>query len=208
MPFGLFKKKVKEVDEQKLKQTMEGIDKALTEPKFIEDLKLIEKTEIKDLDKMKEIVPPVKPPVLEELKPVPIEPVLKPLDENSLEQLNERIDTELVAIRKKLKGIEKVPKLTLESPEMVDLLDLHISAKNKFKEFVDEINKFDLKNSEKKTFAAIYKFRACKALSEIKKQIRKIESISMKAGFIPTKVHTIIQSDAEKLVNNFLKEKK
>jgi len=208
MPFGLFKKKVKEVDEQKLKQTMEGIDKALTEPKFIEDLKLIEKTEIKDLDKMKEIVPPVKPPVLEELKPVPVEPVLKPLDENSLEQLNERIDTELVAIRKKLKGIEKVPKLTLESPEMVDLLDLHISAKNKFKEFVDEINKFDLKNSEKKTFAAIYKFRACKALSEIKKQIRKIESISMKAGFIPTKVHTIIQSDAEKLVNNFLKEKK
>ena len=208
MPFGLFKKKVKEVDEQKLKQTMEGIDKVLTEPKFIEDLKLIEKTEIKDLDKMKEIVPPVKPPVLEELKPVPIEPVLKPLDENSLEQLNERIDTELVAIRKKLKGIEKVPKLTLESPEMVDLLDLHISAKNKFKEFVDEINKFDLKNSEKKTFAAIYKFRACKALSEIKKQIRKIESISMKAGFIPTKVHTIIQSDAEKLVNNFLKEKK
>jgi len=208
MPFGLFKKKVKEVDEQKLKQTMEGIDKVLTEPKFIEDLKLIEKTEIKDLDKMKEIVPPVKPPVLEELKPVPVEPVLKPLDENSLEQLNERIDTELVAIRKKLKGIEKVPKLTLESPEMVDLLDLHISAKNKFKEFVDEINKFDLKNSEKKTFAAIYKFRACKALSEIKRQIRKIESISMKAGFIPTKVHTIIQSDAEKLVNNFLKEKK
>ncbi len=208
MPFGLFKKKEKEVDGQKLKETMEGIDKVLTEPKFIEDLKVIEKTEIKDLDKMKEIVPLVKPPVLEELKPVPVKPVLKPLDEDSLKELNEMIDAELVAIEKNLKDIEKVPKLTLESPEMVDLLDLHISAKNKFQEFVDQINKFDLKNSEKKTFAAIYKFRACKSLSEIKKQIRKIESISMKAGFIPTKVHTIIQSDAEKLVNNFLKQKK
>ena len=62
--------------------------------------------------------------------------------------------------------------------------------------------------ASKRTFAAIYKFRACKGLSEIKRQIRKIENLCKKAGFIPTKVHDILESRAEDLVNGFLEKSK
>jgi hypothetical protein len=213
MPFGLFKKKVKEPKPKasEIHPPMEP----LPEPKSIEDLEKIEKTEMEDLGKIKEMGPVTEAPELEDvpelkpLEPLPPKPDFKSLDETRLKDLNSRIDEELKEIKKKLKPIEKVSKLSLESPEMIDLLDLHVSTKKKFQNFVDEINNLNLENlSEKKTFAAIYKFRACKNLSEIKKELKKIESLSMKAGFIPTKVHSILKKDAGKLVNTFLKEKK
>jgi len=213
MAFGLFKKEVKRIDGEELKKAIEGekpiIDRAPPEPKSIEDLKAIEKSEIKNLNKIKDIGPLVKPPELQELKPLPPPPRIITLDETNLKELNEKIDLELAEVKKKLRDIEQVPKLTLESPEMIDLLDLYVSAKEKYQDFVGQINEIDFENlREKRTFAAIYKFRACKGLSEIKKQIKKIESLSMKAGLLPTRIGEILKSDAGKLVNSFVREKK
>jgi len=131
------------------------------------------------------------------------------LEELPLKELNEKIDEEIKEIRKRMKDLGSLNKLTLESPEMISLMDLYTEAKDKLNQFIEEINRMDLTTlSSKRTFAAIYKFRACKELSEIKKEIRKIEALCKRAGFIPTKVHEILESRAEDLVDGFLQKSK
>ena len=131
------------------------------------------------------------------------------LEELPLKDLNEKIDEEIKDIRKRMKDLGSLNKLTLESPEMISLMDLYTEAKDKLNQFIEEINRMDLTTlSSKRTFAAIYKFRACKELSEIKKEIRKIEALCKRAGFIPTKVHEILESRAEDLVDGFLQKSK
>ncbi len=203
MPFTLFKKE-KEITEQK-----------------IEDSQDLEKTEIEDLNKIEESeqppLPADEPPEQLEMperieEPTisgPITDNIAELDEATLKELNQKIDMELENIRQRFNDIGKTAGLTLESPEMIDLLDLYTAAKDKLQEFINEINSLNLSSmGEKKTFAAIYKFRACRTLSEIKKEILKIESISRKAGFIPSKVHEILNSKAEDLIYSFIKGKK
>ena len=130
-------------------------------------------------------------------------------EELPLKELCDKINEELKSIKKRFKAIGKTDGLTLESPEMIDLLDLYVDAKNKLEEFINEVNKLELaKLPAKKTIAAVYKFRACKSLADIKKQVQKIEAVCRKAGFIPTKIHEILESRAEDLVNSFLREKK
>jgi len=130
------------------------------------------------------------------------------LEELPLKEMNEKIDEELKQIKKRMDDLGSLKKLTLESPEMISLMELYTEYKDKLNQFVEEINSMDFNAlASKRTFAAIYKFRACKGLSEMKKEIKKIESLCKKAGFIPTKVHEILESSAEDLVKDFLGEK-
>ncbi len=131
------------------------------------------------------------------------------LEELPLKELNEKIDDELKEIKKRMKDLGNLNKLSLESPEMISLMELYTEYKDKLNQFIEEINRMELTAlASKRTFAAIYKFRACKGLSEIKKEIKKIESSCKKAGFIPTKVHDILESRAEDLVDGFLQKSK
>jgi len=189
------------------------------------------KTEMEDLDKLTvgedSIDIPELPPELTKIKETPVaeqitEKLEKPkmlpepikekreiqLEEVPLKELNERIDEELEEIKERMRDLGGLSKLTLESPEMISLMDLYTEYKDKLTRFIEEINRMELTAlASKKTFAAIYKFRACKGLSEIKKEIKKIESICKKAGFIPTKVHNILEARAEDLVDGFLQKK-
>jgi ElaB/YqjD/DUF883 family membrane-anchored ribosome-binding protein len=129
------------------------------------------------------------------------------LDESSLKELNEKIDEELKVFRKRMKDLGNLTRVSLESQEMIELMDLYTEAMDKLNQFVEEINRMDLSNlSSKKTFAAIYKFRACKGLSEIKREIRKMESICKKAGFVPAKIQEILSTNAENLIDGFLRK--
>jgi hypothetical protein len=200
--------------------------------KDIEEPKEPLETEMKDLDKLSigedSVEIPELPPELTRLKeaaeteaekitkdieeprmlPEPTEekPEIE-LEELPLKELNEKIDEELKVIRKRMKELGSLTKLTLESPEMINLMELYTEARDKLSQFVEEINRLDLTAlASNRTFAAIYKFRACKELSEIKREIRKIEFICKKAGFIPTKVHDILESRAENLIDSFLQK--
>jgi hypothetical protein len=138
-------------------------------------------------------------------------PLSKPettIDDFPLKELIGKIDLELRNIKENMRGLGKLEEITLDSPEMVSLLDLYIYSKNKLQEFTNEINKMDLTTlGTQRTIAAIYKFRACKVLSEIKKQTQKIDDVCRDAGFIPTRIHEILSMKAEDLVNSFLREK-
>lgn len=200
--------------------------------KDIEEPKEPLETEMKDLDKLTvgadSVEIPELPPELTRLKeaaeteaekitkdieeprmlPEPTEekPEIE-LEELPLKELNEKIDEELKLIRKRMKELGSLTKLTLESPEMINLMELYTEARDKLSQFVEEINRLDLTAlASNRTFAAIYKFRACKELSEIKREIRKIEFICKKAGFIPTRVHEILESRAENLIDSFLQK--
>lgn len=144
-------------------------------------------------------------------KPKPPKPEVKKisLKELPLKNLSKKIDEELEEIKKEFKDIGKTKGLTLESPELIDLLNLYVNAKKKMNTFIDEINEMNLSRlTSKRTVAAVYKFRACKAISDIKKEVKKIDKICKKAGFIPLKVHDILESSAEDIVNSFLKKEK
>jgi len=199
----------------------------------IEEPKETLETEMKDLDKLTvgtdSIEIPELPPELTRLKEAAeteaekvteeleepkmlLEPTEEKremeLEELPLKELNEKIDKELRELKKRMKDLGSLTRLTLESPEMINLMELYTEARDKLSQFIEEINRMDLTTlSSKRTFAAIYKFRACKGLSEIKKEIRKIESICKNAGFIPTKVHEILETRAEDLVDGFLQQK-
>ena len=199
----------------------------------IEEPKETLETEMKDLDKLTvgtdSIEIPELPPELTRLKEAAeteaekvteeleepkmlLEPTEEKremeLEELPLKELNEKIDKELRELKRRMKDLGSLTKLTLESPEMINLMELYTEARDKLSQFIEEINRMDLTTlSSKRTFAAIYKFRACKGLSEIKKEIRKIESICKNAGFIPTKVHEILETRAEDLVDGFLQQK-
>lgn len=218
MPFGLFKKR----DEWTGK--IEKGETKTFEEKEVEDLKklgsLKEPTfDLKEPFPVEEIKPETVIPEAEPSKveapaetmgapPISVEKTLT-FEELPLKELCKDIKDGLKEIRDKFREIGKTDNLTLESPEMIDLLELYVIAKDKMQEFIDKINKLELgKLTSKKTVAAIYKFRACKTLADIKKQVRKIESICKKAGFIPTKIHEILEAKAEDLVNSFLREEK
>lgn len=221
MPFGLFGKKEKEEIEDLGKIKSESLlsDKA-TSGRGLLELPELPKRSLPGISEPKESSFPLKPklefkpkltPRLEFKPKFPPKPEIKKvsLEELPLKDLSKKINEELESIKKEFKNIRKVQGLTLESPELIDLLNLYIKAKRKLRDFTDEINKTDLSGlTSKRTVAAVYKFRACRTLSEIKKEVIKIDKICKKAGFIPIKVNQILKSSAEELVNSFLREKK
>jgi len=207
----------KEVEEPKetLETEMEDLDKltvgedSVDIPELPPELTKLKETTEAEAEKITEKLE--EPKMLPEPVEVP-EPVEEKrevqLEELPLKELNEKIDEELEEIKEKMKDLGSLSKLSLESPEMITLMELYTEYKDKLNQFVEEINRMDLTAlASKRTFAAIYKFRACKGLSEMKKQIKKIEALCKKAGFIPTKVHAILESSAEDLVNEFLEKK-
>lgn len=206
----LFSRK-KEIEEPKetLDTEMQDLDKLTREdstdiPELPSELTRIKDTAEAEAEQITE--------KMEEPKMLPEPTEEKPtieLEELPLKELNEKIDEELKQIKKRMKDLGGLNKLTLESPEMITLMELYTEYKDKLSHFVEEINQMELTAlASKKTFAAIYKFRACKGLSEIKKEIKKIEASCKKAGFIPTKVHDILESRAEDLVDGFLQKSK
>lgn len=225
-PFGLFKKKEEKKLEEKEVEDLNKLkpaDDILSSPEEVAALKPPEPTELtkseeatklEELPKPPEEIPPpeeVPKPAEEILPPVEVERKEEiPFDETPLVDLHNRIVNDLRDVKEKFKEITKASKeLTLDSPEIVDLLDLYVDAKKKFEGFIDEINRMNLERiTSRKSVAAVYKFRACKKLADLKKQIKRIDEICKKAGFIPMKVHEILHSKAEDLVNSLLKEKK
>jgi hypothetical protein len=128
-------------------------------------------------------------------------------NELPLKELDERIDKELKKMRKKMKDLGDLNKMDLISPEMVTLMDMYTEFKSKLDQFIEDINRMDLSNlTSQKTFAAVYKFRACKGLAEIKREIRKIEITCKRAGFVPSKIREILESRAENLVDSFFQK--
>ncbi len=131
------------------------------------------------------------------------------LEELPLKELNEKIDKELKQVKQRMKDLGNLNKLTLDSPKIIGLMNLYTEYKDKLNQFIEEINRMELTAlASKRTFAAIYKFRACKGLSEMKKEIKKIEASCKRAGFIPTKVHDILKSRAEDLIDGFSRKSK
>jgi hypothetical protein len=197
MVFGLFKKK--EEEKKLLEKTFP--EEIPEKPLFIEEK--LEMPEKEEKIKLKEELERKIPSFPEVSRPK--------ATQSLLEDLCNRIDKESKKIKNYVKKItSKAGELTLESPEVFELIDTYVKGKKKLQEFLDEINKLDFSGLEEKekVMVAVYKFRACKTLSEIKQQILKIEEICRKAGFMPSEVQEILQANAEELINKFIREKK
>ncbi len=121
----------------------------------------------------------------------------------TLEGLCKKIDSENVEIEKQVSEMrKKIKSLNLNNPEVVDLLDLYDRSREKLNDFVREVDRFDsIGWGTDENTAALYKFRACKGLANIKKKIRDIERLSKEAGFSPQKVQEILKTPASKLVD-------
>ncbi len=120
----------------------------------------------------------------------------------TLENLCKKIDLESEDIDKQFKNIKnKVRELNLKSPEIIDLLNLYERTKQSLDSFVKEIDRFDFTGwGTDDNTAALYKFRACKSIANIKKEVKEIEKLSKQAGLTPSKVQQILTTPAEKLV--------
>jgi len=130
-------------------------------------------------------------------------------EEIPLKELCTKIKNDLKNIKKHIKSLGKLDEIRIDTQDMMDLLDIYMYARSRLQEFTLQINEMDLDELHtKKTLAAIYKFRACKLLSKIKEQVLKIEDVCKEAGFIPSKIHEILELKAETLINSFIKKSK
>jgi len=209
--FGRKKHIDEPIDEPRgpIEEEMKDLDKLTLGPESTDipelppDLARLKETATAEAEKITEKLeePRILPELVEEKREVQLE-------EFPLKELNEKIDGELKGIKKRMRDLGNLTKLNLDSPEMIPLMELYTEYKDKLSRFIEELNSMNLIDlSSKRTFAAVYKFRACKGMSEIKREIRKIEVTCKKAGFIPTKVHEILESSAEDLVEQFLHRK-
>jgi len=141
------------------------------------------------------------------------EPVSEPKTEGKtdmldLEELSQKIENENIKIKKKVKTfLKKSEELTLDSPEIINLIKLYEKASKKSREFVDKINKLEADGWKvDETVAAFYKFRIAKGLSSLKREESNIEKLCEKVGFTPSKIHEILEKPTEKLMEEFSKE--
>ncbi|MBU5688216.1 MAG: hypothetical protein QW474_02495 [Candidatus Aenigmatarchaeota archaeon] len=216
--FGLFKKKKENLDdlsppslnisteipnpsnnlqEESIKEdvlkedvTQNPVEIAEKEPELPEtDFSKIE-TEIKDLENL-----------------MPKETV--PSKNMTLENLCIKIDLEAEDIERRIKEFKTiVSKVSINSSEIFDLLDLYSKAKTKLKEYVQEIDRFDSVGwGVDEETAAFYKFKACKGLARIRKEMLEIEELVKQSGFTPAKIEEILHTPAEKLVDQLAKIK-
>ncbi len=127
----------------------------------------------------------------------------------TLENLCIKIDLEAEDIERRIKEFKTVvSKVSINSSEIFDLLDLYSKAKTKLKEFVQEIDRFDSVGwGVDEETAAFYKFKACKGLARIRKEMAEIEDLVKQSGFTPAKIEEILHTPAEKLVEQLAKIK-
>jgi len=182
-------------ESQPLDQPEEQISKDAND--YIEELKQEtsfdkSENELKSLDML---LPPLE-------EPTPTRSSM-PTKNATLESLCIKIDLEVEDIQRKFKEIKAiVAKLTLNSPEIFDLLDLYNRAKDKMKSFVQEIDRFDAVGwGIDENTAAFYKFRACKSLAKLRKEMDEIERVIRESGFTPLKMDEILHTPTEELVN-------
>jgi len=154
---------------------------------------------------------------VEKVKPKRVPKVLKTLTEPKtegktdmlvLEELSQKIENENIKTRRKIKSLsKKSQELTLDSPEIIDLIKLYERTSKKFREFIEDINNLEADGWEvDETVAAFYKFRIAKGLSSLKKEELNIENLCERVGFTPSKVHEILEKSTEALIQEFSEE--
>lgn len=123
----------------------------------------------------------------------------------ALEELSQKIENENIKIKKKVKSLsKKSEELTIDSPEIIDLIKLYEKASKKSREFIEHMNEIEADGWDvDETIAAFYKFRIAKGLSFLKKEELKIEKLCEKVGFTPSKVHEILEKPTERLIEEF-----
>ena len=138
-----------------------------------------------------------------------IEDLKTGVDKEVIEELSKKIEEENRKILRKFNVLTKKSKaITLESPEIIELIKLYSKAKDSFEEFSEEMRNFDERGWEfDKNIAAFYKFRIGRGLAEMKKLNVRIENVCRDAGFTPSNIKTILESPIEKLVNSLAKKK-
>lgn len=128
----------------------------------------------------------------------------------SLETFYRKIDLEAEDLERRVADIKKKTKnLDLNNPELVDLLNLYEKARGTVDNFIREIDKMDTSGwGVDDNTSAIYKFRACKRLSQMKQRLGEIERMTKQAGFTNSKVTEILHTPAEQLVNTMNSRKR
>ena len=131
------------------------------------------------------------------------------VDRNIIEDLSKKIEEENSKISRKFSTIiKKTKEITLESPEVIELIKLYANANEKFEEFIEEMRDLENKGWDfDKNIAAFYKFRIGRALAEMKKQTMKVENVCRDAGFTPSNIRTILESPIDRLVDSMAKKK-
>lgn len=204
MVLGFFKKKKK----KELPPEMVIPEKSPIIPELLEPSKsTMEKPEVKPISELPTETTPET--LFPDLSPLPEEgELVSPTSKNAaLESLCIKIDLEAEDIERKIKDIKNiVDKLNINSPEIFDLLKLHTRTKNKLNDFIEEVDRFDTAgwgiNEDR---AAFYKFRACKSLAKIRKEMNDIEKIIKQSGFTPSKIDEILKTPAKQLVEQLAK---
>jgi len=132
-----------------------------------------------------------------------------PAKNMTLENLCIKIDLEAEDVERRIKEFKTiVTKVSMNSSEIFELLDLYSKAKAKLREFIQEIDRFDSVGwGVDEETAAFYKFKACKGLARIRKEMAEIEDLIKQSGFTPGKMEEILRTPAEKLVDQLAKIK-
>ena len=138
-----------------------------------------------------------------------IETIKTGIDKTVLEDLSKRIEEENVRISRKFNAITKnIKEITLENPEIVELIKLYSNATDKLEEFIEEMRRLEDRGWDfDKNIAALFKFRIGKALAEMKRQTLNVENICRKAGFTPSNIRNILESPIERLVDSLAQKK-
>jgi hypothetical protein len=212
MVFGLFKKK----KEQELPPEMFTPEETPTIPELLEPAEQEPReNEFEPLEGQAPEEPVIeRKPVSESLFPDLLPPLheetefMSPAGKSAtLENLCIKIDLEAEDVERKIKEVKSiVNKLNINSSEIFDLLTLYSKIKDKLRDFTGEIDRFDTAgwgiNEER---AAFYKFRACKSLAKIRRDLNDIEKIVKQSGFTPSKMNEILSTPAEQLVEQLAK---
>ena len=138
-----------------------------------------------------------------------IETIKTGVEKEIIEELSKKIEEENKKISRRFDNIvKKAKEITLESPEIVELIKLYSNSRDKFEEFVEEMQELEYKGwNFDNDIAAFYKFRIGRALAEMKKQTMKVESVCRNAGFTPSNIKVILESPIERLVDSLVKKK-
>jgi regulator of replication initiation timing len=138
-----------------------------------------------------------------------LETIKTGVDKTILEDLSKRIEEENLRISRKFNAITKnMKEITLENPEIVELIKLYSNATDKLEEFIEEMRRLEDKGWDfDKNIAAFFKFRIGKGLAEMKRQTMNVENICRRAGFTPSNIRTILESPIERLVDSLVQKK-